>query len=85
MNYRNSIWTEYLDNKLVKLWREGKTGQEISDALGVTTRDAVIARARRLRQKGIKLDARPSPLGPKKIVDAPAEQSYTESVDEGRT
>ena len=41
-------WTPERENKLKELWKKGYTASQIADALGETTRNAVIGKAHRL-------------------------------------
>jgi len=47
-NGKTSKWTPSRVNKLYKMWREGNSAQKIADALGETTRNAVIGKIYRL-------------------------------------
>jgi GcrA cell cycle regulator len=59
----NSGWTKERILTLTQLWEGGFTANEIVKRMGGTTRNAVIAKARRL-----KLSGRPSPI--KRLSDA---------------
>ena len=58
------MWSEEQDATLIKLWEEGKSASTIAAAIGGTiTRNSVIGRAHRLRQKGINLKEHERPKG----------------------
>mgnify|MGYP001158290424 CR=1 FL=1 len=45
-------WTPERENKLKELWKKGYTASQIAEALGDTTRNAVIGKAHRLNLSG---------------------------------
>ena len=47
-----SYWDETREAKLKELWEKGHTASQIAEALGGTTRNAVIGKAHRLKLAG---------------------------------
>jgi GcrA cell cycle regulator len=59
-------WTDERIERLTKMWEGGATASQIADELGGVSRNAVIGKAHRL---GLK--ARPSPVKPNDVPEAP--------------
>ena len=62
-----SKWTEEQVKLLIDLWQSGYTARQISDKLGVFTRNAVIGKANRL---GLSAPAKTNTRREERVVDA---------------
>ena len=69
-------WTDERIEKLTKMWEGGATASQIADELGGVSRNAVIGKAHRL---GLK--ARPSPVKPNEVPEAPVRAAGSPSFD----
>ncbi len=73
-------WTEERIERLKKMWHDGATASQIADELGGVSRNAVIGKAHRLG-----LEARPSPVQPGEVKEAPKKAARAAAPKAPRT
>ena len=80
------LWTEERKSRAIAMWREGKSGSEIAEALGGTTRNAVIGLIH--RSKNVSRSIAPKhtprfvPAAPRKTAQKPKQNPWQSPAKE---